>query len=846
MSRPDGLRSTWRRAPHTGLRTVALAAALAPCAMGLGAVEQGDTPRVTASRVSVLPTVDAHLDEGVWSRVAWVGGFTQTRPVEGRAATFDTRFAVAYSDADLFVAIVARDPEPENISLRLDRRDADSRTDWVSVAVDGNLDRRTARFFAVSAAGVQRDGILVDGAADNTAWDGAFESATRVTDDGWVAELRIPLALVVPGDVTEIEGWGIQVRRFVSRLAEDTHWAPVGALERAYVGQFGLLVGLEPSGPTHSALVSPWVSLTGQVDPEAIEAGAAPQVLAGVDLQYSVGAPFTAALTVLPSFQQVAVDPAFINLTAFEVWQQERRPFFLEGGEIFDHPGAARFFYSRRVGAPPPGYGAIGGVEGVVAVVEDPATVPVLAATKLIGRTHRGLSYGVLDAVTGPTHAAALAGDGTPTRLQTAPAVHYGVLRVRKDDAQNSYLGALVTTANPVNASVGRSGAAYYAGDELGLSSAYGAAVDFQKTSASGQWRTTGLVGGSLLPASGGASTVGLTSSLGLSRDSGQRHVGSASYNITTGGFDVSALGFAPRRNEHGLYTEQTIRLPGGRGPFKQIESSNQGWSMFLIDPALLHNVGFNGGVSGQLYTLTTLGIGGGAGGGGYDPYEPRVAGRVYQRPQMGWLWGAVSTDNSRPAAVSVAGSWKRSTVGEQWADLKPALELHLGDRLTFMASPVLLWAAGERAWIATLDAAGGDDLDIVFGSRDLWRVDLQTRGTWSPAPSLSLQFFAQWLRLEGEVTDQFLLDQSGALTASPAPLTDASTFGERRVVTNAILRWSPRPQWELFGVWSHRGAGVFGGRAPGAAGWQSVWSGSDDTLALQLRYQWSGQLDGI
>ena len=198
---------------------------------------------IHAIQAAEAPVLDGRLDDEVWSRAEVSYGFTQMRPDDGADASYDTRVQVAYDSGNLYVALRALDPEPEAILRRIHRRDQGSETDWLGIYIDGYHDKRTARYFMVNAGGVQQDGNFQNDTNSDNSWDGVWGSAVQVDDEGWVAELRIPLNLIrfnAEGD----GAWGFEVQRIIGRLGEQSFWAPISQSEDRFVSRFGELEGV--------------------------------------------------------------------------------------------------------------------------------------------------------------------------------------------------------------------------------------------------------------------------------------------------------------------------------------------------------------------------------------------------------------------------------------------------------------------------------------------------------------------------------------------------------------------------------------------------------------------------
>ncbi len=444
-----------RPSPLRPLALVTAVAAMVAAGPGVARATDGTDPaeaRVARAIRRQGPIhLDGRLDDATWQAAPAQSNFWQRSPKEGNPPTERTEFQIAYDDHAIYVALRGFDDDPAAIRARLHRRDLDSHADWMGVILDSYHDRRTAFGFAVNAAGVQRDVLLYDDSNEDTGWDAVWSSAVAIDAQGWTAELRIPLGqLRFSGKPSQI--WGVQVLRMVGRSGEQSFWAPSPRTSQGFVSNFGELDGIEGVKPSRRIELLPYVSgglgraphdagdpFHGAVDPTAN---------LGLDARLGLGSAFTVAATVNPDFGQVEADPSQVNLTANESFFPEKRPFFLEGTDIFQFglgtgDGDGSFdalFYSRRIGAAPHG-------EADGAYVDAPTGTTIYGAAKLSGKTESGWAVGVLEAVTGQESATIDDGAGARTTQVVEPLTNYALARVKKDlRGGKTTLGAALTS----------------------------------------------------------------------------------------------------------------------------------------------------------------------------------------------------------------------------------------------------------------------------------------------------------------------------------------------------------------------------------------------------------------
>jgi hypothetical protein len=414
-------------------------------------------PRVyVTERASTPPRIDGSIDEEAWSSVEWSGGFTQQEPAEGQPPTADTQFKILYDDESLYLAYRAFDPQPGGVVSILGRRD-DFPGDWVEVNIDSYHDHRTAYSFTASVSGTQGDEFISqDGDSWDGNWDPVWEHQARIDAEGWTAEARIPLSQLRYADRDE-QVWGIQVQRRIYRQEERSVWQPIPRDEDGWVSKFGELHGIRGIRPQRRIEFLPYTVAKeerfAEVSGDPFADGSDGNVSGGLDGKIGVGSALTLDLTVNPDFGQVEADPSEVNLSAFETFFDEKRPFFIEGANIFEFriaPSVAfgthatdRLFYSRRIGRSPQ-YRADFNEAGYV---DQPTNTSIVGAAKLTGKVG-GTSIGVLESITAKEQARVEL-DGDRREVTVEPAASQFVGRVQRDfDRGETRIGGMVTAVN--------------------------------------------------------------------------------------------------------------------------------------------------------------------------------------------------------------------------------------------------------------------------------------------------------------------------------------------------------------------------------------------------------------
>ncbi|MBP7571744.1 MAG: carbohydrate binding family 9 domain-containing protein [Acidobacteria bacterium] len=422
---------------------------------GTGWTQPAPAREVTAVRAASPPQVDGRLDDSVWQEALPASGFLQRDPDEGKPASEETRVRFAYDDNAFYVAAELLDRDPRAIIRQLSRRDAVVEGDILVVYLDPHHDRLTGAGFAVSAAGVQRDALIYNDSFLDYSWDAVWESAVAVDDGGWTVEMRIPMSqLRFPK--AERHTWGVNVERIIKRRNESDWLQLVPKNESGLASRMAVLEGIAGLEPPVTLQWMPYVTSRAEFIAPAragnpFNDGSRTFASGGIDLKYGLSSSLTLDATFNPDFGQVEVDPAVVNLTAFETFFEEKRPFFTEGANVFGnfgksgasaHVGFFRpeptLFYSRRVGRVPQG-------RPNAAYADLPASTTILGAVKLVGRTAGAWTIGALEAVTG--RESARVSDGVhSTRQEVEPLTNYAVVRAQRELGRRAGIGVLATS----------------------------------------------------------------------------------------------------------------------------------------------------------------------------------------------------------------------------------------------------------------------------------------------------------------------------------------------------------------------------------------------------------------
>jgi len=779
---------------------------------------------------AAMVSVDGRFDEPAWQGVEAFNGFRQREPREGAPATFETDVRVAHDGTSLFVAITARDPEPSRLVGFRTRRDSRSSSDWLRVIVDSYHDRRTAYEFAVNPVGVKLDTYWFNDGSNDDSWDAVWDAEVTRDADCWRAEFRIPFSQLRFG--ADGHTFGFAVVREVARLNEVSSWPLLARSAVGYVSNFGDLTNVTvPSGLRRLELLPYVVS---QVVTQPVPAGSplhrpvAPGALGGLDLRYAVTPSLNATATINPDFGQVEADPAVVNLTAFEQFFAERRPFFVEGTgnyrfDIACNDGQCTgLFYSRRIGRPPRGAPSVTG-----GFASRPVQTSILGAAKVTGRAGP-FSLGVLTAVTQEEEARLALGERRWASV-IEPLTAYTVARARREWPNQSTLGVMLTSTNrrmreavsflPERALTGgldydwRFGGAYSLSGHWAGSSVAGSAqaiTDLQRNAV----HTFQRPDATHVRVDADATTLrGHAGQAMFQKIRGERTRLQLAVSYRSPGFEINDLGFLRRADEIPQFAWLQWRFDRPGRVVRQLRINVNQWSN--------HNFGGDRLAAGANvnanWTFNSLWSAGGGIFTDLPAFDDRFTrggpgGRTNRR--LG-SWQYLNTNDRRPVSVHLNTSFSGDGLGSFSGEVSPrvawrpssAVSAELGARWTHNLN--------DAQWVGDRPQQGRSR--YVFGRLRQRTTALTARFTLTLTPELSLQLYGQPFVSVGRYQAYKALVDGRAERYQdrfePALDQPSADFGVLSFRTTNVLRWEFKPGSTFFLVWQQgrEGAGPAG-----------------------------------
>ena len=725
--------------------------------------------RITGS----TPQIDGLLNEEVWAVADAIDDLVQVDPDNMMPPTERTVVQVAYDDRSLYIAMRSYDREPSEIVTGLGRRDTQPPADHIAISFDPRHDHLTAYVFGVNASGVQVDRTFSDDTRGTLDYNGVWEVATRVTEEGWMAEFEIPFSQmrfdVPPGDETV---WGFQVRRDIHRRGEIDRWVGLPRGERGFVSRFGHLVFGERLSPPRRVELLPYTFLRRE---DLATASPEHAAAAGLDLRLGLGTSATLSAAFNPDFAQVELDPAVLNLTVFESFFPEKRPFFLEDSRTFRLPyGQFPLFHSRRIGRRPRRFR----LEAGDRLVDPPNQTTIVGATKVTGKTSTW-TYGVLSALTAREYATvdAVTVDGAGTETVTRvdrliePRTSYNVVRAQRDIlGGSSNVGAIAT-------------AVVREQDH----DAFTGGVDYLL-----RWNRNRLTWRGHWVGTRAPFTAGLRNGFGGATQFiyNGRYVGFRTHlDHFSPNFRNTDLGFKFGRvdkiDTNGVFF---LRQPDPWGIFRFAQTGVGGGRTWNTDGLVLGRF-VDVGVNLQFRNFWRVFLLTGRNFRALDDLDTR-GGPPIVTPAETSLYFNVGTDTRKSWRVFMEFDGSCDEEGGWNADFGPEFSLQPSTQLQASVSTNYRFGQDVAQWVTNQDVDGDGETDYVYERLRRDVIDVTVRGTFAFHRDLTLEVFLQPFVAVGRYTDIRRLARPRSFEFEPATIPFNPDFNRKSLRGNIVLRW--------------------------------------------------------
>jgi hypothetical protein len=813
-----------------------------------------------AGRINERIVIDGRLEDAAWATAPMEWDFTQRDPDEGKEPTERTELRILYDNTSIYFGVRLYDREPQKIVRQLSRRDNYADADRFTIQLSPNHDRLTGAEFEVSAAGVQRDAIISNDTFTDNSWDGVWESAVRVDDEGWTLEVRIPFSQLrfPPGDH---QIWGINAARYIHRKNETVWLQLVPKKESGIASRMDDLEGIDGLEAHNHLDLMPYTVARGQfIRPgspgDPFNDGSRFFGATGMDIKYGLSSNFTLDATVNPDFGQVEVDPAVVNLSQFETFFPEKRPFFLEGANIFNNFGRGgsnnfwgfnrqepTLFYTRRIGRSPQG-SASGDF------VDPPTATTILGAGKVTGKTRNGWTFGLVEAVTGREFAD-VSNQNQRSKVEVEPLTNYAIGRVLKEGRRFG-VGFLTTAVErdlqfpalsdllPKRAHMAGADAYWFLDSKkdwvitgkFAESWVNGsvAAIDRLQRSPQHYFQRPDAREVTLRP--GATSMSGSTGSINLNRQTGNVQVNAALWGVSPG-FESNDLGFQTGGDVGGGHAvvlwrkTQTDRFTR----FRNVWVGK--WWTWNYGRKLVGD-GWNFSSYADLLNYWSVFINGGYQRAVQDDRLTR-GGPAARRLSGQFIGGGFNTDGRKKISFNYYNGAGRTNPSAWNWEIDPGITYKPTPSVTISFGPSY-WRNRYVQYVNTFqDATATNTYNnrYVFGEIDQKNLSLTTRVNWILSPKMSLQIYSQPFTSAGHYWDfkelaaprtfsfsrygQDIGQISAAIENSKSVYTvdpdsagpaqsfkfDNPDYNFKSFRVNAIFRWEWRLGSTLYFVWT-------------------------------------------
>ncbi len=727
---------------------------------------------IMPTRIAEKLSIDGILDEAAWSRGISVSDFLQTDPDEGEPGTQITKVTVLYDDEALYIGFLCLDSEPEQIVRLLSKRDDWTSTDKVQVEIDSYHDHLTAYFFEVNAAGVQRDGFRSSDFNYDMSWNSVWEAEAEIGPYGWSAEFKIPFSCLRFNDADEMT-WGINFGRWIIRDREYDIWNFKPQSVSGDIAHFGHLDGLTNVEPRRRLEILPYAvsSRSTETKSPGNPDGLDFYTNGGIDLKYGLTSNLTLDAAMNPDFGQVESDPAVVNLTTFETFYEERRPFFIEGANSFNTN--FNLFYSRRIGRAPSE-----APDDLDYYIDRPIGTTILGAAKLTGKTSDGWDLAFLNAVTDREYASYVAIDGNRRRAIVEESANYNVSRVKKEFKSGSSIGVMSAMVH-----------------QRGVSPAYTGGIDWELFFKEREYEFGGQTVGSIT----GEDESGTGIEMYFGKNGGKHFRGSVGAEYESEELDLNRLGFLRRPNYLGGWAWMQYRTTDDFWIIRNTHNNVNFWIAENLQGDLISFGGnFNNSV--EFKNGWNAGIGLAPDFPHYDDRETR-GGPLYRLPYTwaAWIW--METNNRHPVVVNINPSFGTDRDG-RWANANLWVEFKPRQNIRFSFGPGIRTTDDVSRWVSDDIDGSGERVDI-FGVLDYREVNINLRSTIAFTKTMTLQLYSQVFVGAGDYSEFKQFAAPDGFTALTIPYDGNPDFNYKSFNLNAVFRWEYLPGSDLYLVWT-------------------------------------------
>jgi len=753
------------------------------------AQEKTSPRQLPAVRTNATFKIDGNLDEAAWKEAQPATNFFEWRPTAGRPEDSTNRTVVylLYDNTSIYIGGYCYERTKDSVSRELVGRDVVGVNDFVGVIFDTYNDKINGFGFYVTPMGEQFDAKYSNTAGEDGSWNGVWDSEAKLQADGWTFEMRIPYsALRFSNEANQT--WGLNITRRRNKTGQQYMWSPVDQKVNNFMSQEGSWTGIKDIEPPVRLSLSPYFSAYANHYPynQNDVKDFTNSVNGGMDLKYGISQSFTLDMTLIPDFGQVQSDNQVLNLSPFEVKFNENRAFFTEGTELFSK---GNLFYSRRIGSQPLHYWDVQDstsnyphMNSNEKLLKNPAESKLINATKISGRTKKGLGVGFFNAITKPMYARVEDPYKNARNIQTAPLTNYNILVLDQTLKNNS-------SVSLINTNVLRNGSDYDANVS---------AFVFDLNNKKNTYGLNGSASVSNIGSATGKNVVGYSHNVSFQKTAGN-FLFTIMQELYDDKYDKNDLGILFNNNyiDHYLWAGYRILKP--KSWYNRIQFNYNGTLSRRYKPGdhqiFLTNVNANV----QFKNLWWAGVFVGLNARGNDFYEPRIAGRFYRSPQSWRFNGWVESNSAKRYYVS-AGLFAAfyDQFGGRLYDFNLQQRFRFSDKFS-LTHDLLGGPAINDAGFYTIKNS-----HVIFSKRDRHTIENVLRAKYNFNNRAGITFRARhyWSKVE----PRQLLDLKQDGTLAPSSISSISIQNQNINFFNidAVYTWQFAPGSFVNVVWKN------------------------------------------
>lgn len=743
------------------------------------------TKTITAQRAGEKIYIDGQLNEFAWQETSPGGNFTQIYPHEDTFPTESTKVWVLYDESGLYIGVRAYDSEPQKIVGKIARRDKRPYSDWIAIYIDSFHDKRTSFYFSVNPKGTRNDAYIYEETKYDFSWDPVWDVATNIDKFGWVAEFKIPWSsLRFPNrSLTRDQGetvyqlsdshnaieytFGFEIERNIARKNEKVQWVYIPRHTSGFVRHFGQLNGIKGISPKFHINLLPYgmINLNREIEGDHTFFSNA-----GLDFKYCPYPNIILDGSINPDFGQVEADPSVLNLSAFETYFTEKRPFFIERKEFFKTH--FKLFYSSRIGHKPSYYP----LSEEETEKESPTATTILGAVKFTGKTRKGTTFGTIDAVTSPEYAV-IDSSGKERKRLIEPLTNYGTIRVTQDVGK-SKIGGIFTSVNRREAN-----------------SAFTGGIDWDFKFAE-NYTFFGQIAESYTDKWGDAEFVC------FAKEGGKYFYGNVSYSDISSDFEINDIGYLQRNDVRNFSFYLNPFFDKEWWIIRSIYGNINYWKSWNLDRLLLTkglNTSPNICFINYWYLFLSLGHNFEC----YDDYATR-GGPPILYPPNNWIFIGFQSDFRKSIVVNPCFNYGQSETGSWWKDFSLNVTIKPWSSIEIRISPSYSKSFTDAQWVTNIDTDGdGVDNHFIFGELKKNVFNSSIAVDFALTPKFTFELWAQPFVAVGAYKNFKELTKPKSYQFKTYELSYNPDFNIKTFKLNFVCRWEYHSGSTLYVVYS-------------------------------------------